>query len=277
MLMLLISLLATAVFAQPAVTFHPIPVTVAAPAGWKVAAHEDNNAVLIPAVNPMSTIMVHTGIYDNIDALGTAMGAAVKDLKFSSGPRIVGSPEERNLGGRQGFALTFAGESPDGGEVFVYVYGSLQRDVALGVMAVAPAGQHLAVKASADDLIRTAKLGAFSFDARAAAPFAGRWAKSRAQGSGNSNTAAGGWSDSSAVYYTFAPSGAYQYSSQSVTTITGGGSTVFSNNNEEDSGRYFVFGNKILFTSQKSGSRMVRFTLAGARMQLGDIILIRVQ
>lgn len=274
--MFLISLLASIAFAQP-VSFQPVPVTVTTPANWKVATQQDNNAVLVPAVNPMSTIMVHTGIFDNIDYLGTAMGTAVKELKFANGPRIVGNPEERDLGGRQGFSLTFAGQSPDGTEVNVYIYGTLQKDVGLGVMAIAPAAQYEMVRTQADELIRTAKIGLFSFDAKAAAPFAGRWTKSRAQVSGNSNTAAGGWSDSSATFYAFAPNGTYEYSSKSVTSISAGGSTVASNSSEEDSGRYFVFGNKVLFTSRKSGSRMLPFQMAGPRMQLGNLSLVRVQ
>ncbi|MBL8234941.1 MAG: hypothetical protein JNL98_40950 [Bryobacterales bacterium] len=275
--LLVSSTLAQAPVSSTAVSFAPVPVTITPPSGWKLAGQQDNNAVLIPAVSPQSTIMVHTGIYDSADHLGAAMGAAVKDLKFSQGPRIAGNPEERAIAGRQGFVITFAGTSPDGTEVAVYLFGSLLKDVAVGVMGIAPMTQYEAVKAAADEVMRTAKVGAFTFDAKAAVPFTGRWAKARAQVSGNQNAASGGWSDSSSTYYTFAPNGSYEYSSKSVTSISAGGGSMFSSKDDSDSGRYFVFGNKVLFTSQKNGSRIVTFHMNAQRMQLGDAILVRAQ
>ncbi|MCS7024795.1 MAG: hypothetical protein NZV14_08330 [Bryobacteraceae bacterium] len=272
--MFLFAFFISPLLAQVPVDFAPLPVTITPPTGWKLSSREDNNAALMPTAPLKSVLLVHTGIYDDAEQLGLATGFAVKELNLRD-LRLTGKPEERVLQGRQTFALTFVGTNNEGQELSIYASCSLLNSVGLSVIAISPHSAYDTVKAAADQLVLTAKLGTFSFDPKHGRPLVGRWRKSHAVVSGNQSSASGGWADSSRATVTFFPEGTYQYSAESVVSVSAGSASLFSSSEEKDGGRYFVFQDKILFTSQKNGSRIFKLHLRNEQMQLGDTIWLR--
>lgn len=256
------------------VSFAPVPASVTIPAGWKLAGQQESNAVLTPAVNPQSILLVHTGVYQTLEHLATALGAVQKELNVDA--HLAAPPEEGRFGGRQGYSVRLKATAPDGTPVGIYCRAVLSADgigiLAMGMAAETAIGE---LQKLADVLIRGAVLGRIPFDPRAAAAWTGQWNKAYSQTSGNQASASGGWADNSTASYVFHADGRYEYRSRSTASISAGTASVSSDQKDEDSGHYYPVGGKIILTSAKKGSRTLDARLSGQILQIGETRFLR--
>lgn len=255
------------------VSFAGLPVSFAVPQGWKLSQQEGDLAALAPDVtNPDAVAVVRPGVYRNADEFFNLAGQSLRDDLHVANAEVAQAPRSYTLGAANASSAQLSAAGADGQRVAIGLDVVIAAGgVGLGVVTLAPAAQARQMQAAAEAILRTAHLGALSFNRQAAAALVGSWYKAAAATGGNSSGASGGWASGANTYFSFREDGTYSYASESFASVDVPGAGALSSNRDEDSGRYYPANGQVILIGNRNGSRALVFRVVdGKYIQLGD-------
>lgn len=255
------------------VSFAGLPVSFAVPQGWKLAQQEGDLAALAPDMaNPDAVAVVRPGVYRNADEFFNLAGQSLRDDLHIAGAEVAQAPRSYTLGGMNASSALLSAAGADGRRVAISLDVVMAASgVGLGVVTLAPAAQAKQIQATAEALLRTAHLGALSFNRQAAAALIGDWYKAVAATGGNSSGSNGGWASGANAYFSFREDGTYGYSSESFASVDVPGTGALSSSRTEDGGRYYPANGQLILISTRNGSSSLVFRVVdGKYIQLGN-------
>ena len=253
------------------ITINPFPASFVVPPNWKIAAAEGDVVALSPnAAAGDSLIIVHAGLYRRMEQFYAKLDYTFREeLKLQA--QVTAGPRAEVVGGMNGVYVAFSGVNAQGGPVEARFRAVISgAGVGASVLGFATPAQIGAVGARVEEIARSFQISNFAPDQKAMGALVGRWNYEKNAVSGNQAGSQGGVASNFFATYVFNPDGTFSYASKSSVSVSVEGLGGLSQSHDEAEGRFYVSQGKLILSSDKHGSRVTDYQMAGQYLRVGN-------